>query len=267
MSEKLEGLKERIKNGQVILFAGAGLSATLGLPNWNKLIKHLASELGYDERIFVGYERNMVLAEYYELRKGGLQGLASWMRKNWSEDQYKEKIRSSDIYKALTQLNFPVIYTTNYDHCLEMAFDVAKKPWKRIVGINDMVNTEGRIQIVKFHGDMDRAESLVLTESSYFERFDLSSPLDIKLRADTLNKSVLFIGYSLADINLRYLIYKLHKLWGKDAATAGQMESYILASDYNPIQKEVLARRGICTIEGKSLNKTQNVKSLLEVLL
>lgn len=267
MSVKLSSLKEKIKNGQVILFVGAGLSATLGLPSWNDLIKHLANELGYDERIFAGYERNMVLAEYYELHKGGLEGLASWMRRNWSEDQYREKIRNSGIYKDLTQLNFPVIYTTNYDHCLEIAFDIVKKPWKRIVGIEDMVDTGDQTHIVKFHGDMDRAESLVLTESSYFERFDLSSPLDIKLRADIMNKSVLFIGYSLSDINLRYLIYRLNKFWGISGAAVDQMKSYILVSDYNPVQRDVLARRNICTIEGESLDKTQNVKSLLANLV
>lgn len=41
------------------------------------------------------------------------------------------------------------------------------------------------------------------------------SPLDIKLRADALGKSILFIGYSLTDINIRYLLYKLHIQWAE----------------------------------------------------
>lgn len=267
MFESLEELKENIRNGQVILFVGAGLSASLGLPDWDELVEFLGSELGYDARIFEGYERKTVLAEYFEIHKGGLEGLARWMRTHWSEDMCREKISSSAIYHALTELNFPIIYTTNYDHCLETAFDAAEKPWKRIVEIQDLVNAEGKTQIVKFHGDMDRADSMVLTESSYFERFDLNSPLDVKLRADALNKSILFLGYSLADTNLRYLTYKLHKLWRESTAAANQLKSYILVSAYNPVQKDVLERRGIYTITGESLDKSQNVESFLRSLL
>ncbi len=49
--------------------------------------------------------------------------------------------------------------------------------------------------------------SIVLGESSYFRRLDLESPLDIKLRADLPGRTVMFIGYSLADVNIRYLFY------------------------------------------------------------
>ena len=67
-----------------------------------------------------------------------------------------------------------------------------------------------KTQIIKFHGDFDDDSSLVLTESSFFIALDFESPLDIKLRSDSLEKSLLFIGYSLSDINIRYMLYKLH---------------------------------------------------------
>jgi len=34
-----------------------------------------------------------------------------------------------------------------------------------------------------------------------FDRLYFSSPLDIKLRTDALGRSILFIGYSLSDVN------------------------------------------------------------------
>ena len=45
-------LKTSIKEGNVILFVGAGISATLGLPNWSQLISKISSDLGYDYRLF-----------------------------------------------------------------------------------------------------------------------------------------------------------------------------------------------------------------------
>ena len=71
----------------------------------------------------------------------------------------------------------------------------------------------GDTEIVKFHGDFDDDESIVLTESQYFARLSLEHPLDIKLRGDTLDKGILFIGYNLADINMRYLLFKLQQIW------------------------------------------------------
>ncbi|MCD8493636.1 MAG: SIR2 family protein, partial [Geovibrio sp.] len=78
----------------------------------------------------------------------------------------------------------------------------------KIASVSDMTQIkDGVTQIVKFHGDFDNDDSLVLDESSYYERLEFETPLDIKLRSDVLGKSVLFIGYSLADVNLRFLFF------------------------------------------------------------
>ena len=66
-------------------------------------------------------------------------------------------------------------------------------------------------QVVKLHGTFDDDGSLVLTETSYFDRLEFESPIDIKMRADILGKTLLFIGYSLSDINIRYMLYKLYR--------------------------------------------------------
>ena len=45
-------LIQDIKNKNVILFAGAGVSMNLGLPSWSKLIDQMAIELGYETEEF-----------------------------------------------------------------------------------------------------------------------------------------------------------------------------------------------------------------------
>ena len=262
---QFDELKDLIKQGKVILFVGAGVSATLGLPTWSKLIAHLANELGYESRLFEKYGDSISLAEYYVLTKGRIGELRSWMDTNWNVK--KKVLKKSKVYEYIIRMKFPIIYTTNYDHCLERAFKLKGKSYKRIVDVGDFVgiNTK-QTQIVKFHGDMISDSSIVLTESSYFERLEFESPLDIKLKADILGKSVLFIGYSLSDINIRLLLYKIDKLWQTSSYKYNKPKSYIFLSKPNPIQEAILQRRGIETIVGKKPDEKESLEKFLKKL-
>ena len=261
----LEELRKAIKDKNVILFIGAGVSATLKLPTWSQLISHIASEMGYDEELYTKYGDNLQLAEYYVIKKGRIGNLRSWMDRNWVVD--KDTIKASKIYQSIVKLDCPLIYTTNYDGCLEAAYDVYGKKYKKIVGVDDLVGINSdTTQIIKFHGDTVSDESIVLTESSYFERLDFESPLDIKLRADMLGKSILFLGYSLTDINIRLLIYKLDRLWKKSNVDKRPL-SYIFLPTPNPIQEKILAQRGVKTIVGDGLNREESLENFLQSLL
>jgi hypothetical protein len=258
-------LIEAIRNKNVILFVGAGVSANLGLPNWKNLISHMATKLGYDPEVYNSLGDNLSLAEYY-IRERSIGELRSWMDREWHNQAIQ--IEKSDIHRLIVQLDFPIIYTTNYDRWLERAFEHYNKKSLTIKNVGDLRNIqEGVTQIVKFHGDFDDDSSIVLTESSYFERFDFESPLDIKLRADILGKTVLFIGYSLSDINIRYLLYKLHKTWQDSAFSNGRPSSYIFFPRPNPIQEKVLGERGIKMVSLNDDDPASSLKTFLETLL
>ena len=121
-------------------------------------------------------------------------------------------------------------------------------------------------QIIKFHGDTISDSSIVLAESDYFERLAFESPLDIKLRADMLSKSILFLGYSLSDINIRLLIYKLDQLWKKSNNNSNRPQSYIFLPTPNPIQELVLSERGVIPIVGESIDKKESMERFLDSL-
>lgn len=259
-------LRASIEKRNVILFVGAGVSATLGLPNWSQLISHLADELGYDERIFRLYGDNLLLAEFYAITKGDIKELRNWMETQWVVAP--EDIKKSKIYEAIVKLKFPLIYTTNYDHCLEAAFNIFGESYNRIIDVDNLVSSDtNETQIIKFHGDTISDRSIVLTESDYFERLNFNSALDIKLQADMLGKSILFIGYALSDINIRILIYKLDKLWKKSNDKTKRPQSYLFLPTPNPIQEAILNSRGIQTIVGEELNKSKSLEKFLTDLL
>jgi hypothetical protein len=120
---------------------------------------------------------------------------------------------------------------------------------------------------VKFHGDFEDAESLVLTESSYYERLSFESPLDIKLWADSLARPLLFIGYSLTDINLRYLLYKLDQQWQVSNLARIRPKSYIFLTAPNPVQEVILKHRGIEAIVSEDDDPGKGLSRFLGELL
>lgn len=260
--EKIQNLKSNLRAGKVVLFVGAGVSASVKLPTWSQLIENMAEQLGYDSQVFSLYGDNLALAEYCEINNH-MPEIKQWMRKNWSINE--DTIRKSIIHQEIVDLGCKTIYTTNYDHCLEMAYKSRTLQSKTIVNIGDLIDCKDDIvQIIKLHGDMNRDDvPLVLSESSYYNRLTLDSPLDIKMRCDMLNKTFLFIGYSMSDLNVRLLFHRLAECW-KGFNTRPQ--SYIFLSKPNPIETDILRERGIEPIIGEYGNKTDSLANFLKQL-
>lgn len=240
----MNDLKEAYRAGKLILFAGAGVSANLGLPTWPQLIDHIAKELGYDPSVFGTYGTPLSLAEFYRRRTGGIGPLRSWMDREWHKPGID--VKSSDVHRLIVHGSFSRIYTTNYDRWLELAHEAYRKPYVKLSNVADLAKaTDSQRQIIKLHGDFDDDASIVLDETSYFERLSFEAPLDIKLRADVLGNSVLFIGYSISDINIRLLFYKLTKLWSDHALSSARPRSYLFTHRPNPVAEEILGQWGI----------------------
>jgi hypothetical protein len=238
-------LAAAVRDRRVILFVGSGVSAGLGVPTWSGLINHMAEELGYDPEIFQSTSATYpVLAEYYRIQRGSIGPLRSWMDTNW--DIPKDELRNSHVHKLIVELNFPYVYTTNYDRLLERSYALHGQPFIKIANVKDIAAAqEGTSQIIKYHGDFDDDASIVLTEQDYFKRLSFESPLDVKLRADSLGRPLLFIGYSLSDINVRLLLYNLSRTWKDAGFGQHQPASYLFQSQPDPIQEAVLGQWGI----------------------
>lgn len=262
----LTDLAEAIRNKRAILFVGAGVSKNVGVPTTGEMVSEIAKQLGEDPERFRAMGDQRTLAEYYKLTKGNLGPLRSWMDVTWHRPEVS--ILDSEVHRLIVELSFPIIYTTNYDRWLEKAYDAYGREYTKITNVGDLLKArEGVTQLVKFHGDFDDDESLVLTESSFFERLDFESALDIKLQSDVLGRPVLFVGYSLSDINIRYLVYKLQRLWESSALEQLRPKSYIFLSGSNPVQERVLRRRGIEPVVSQSQDPGQGLAQFLTELL
>lgn len=267
--QDMRELAELIKAKKVLLFVGAGISASLEFPSWNKLIGDIGEQLGYDSKLFKIHGDYMMLAEYAGLKQENLP--YNYITEKFSLDDkadIKDKLKKSDIYDCIKELDFPVIYTTNYDHLIEEYYGERGSECYQIISIDDMGkiaradNLRGPI-VVKFHGDITNEETIVLSESQYFERMDFQSFLDVMLQADILKYHILFLGYSMSDINIKLLLYLARKRWKNNDKL---MKAYIFTATPNEIQKEVFRENGIITFSGDEADKEKGTLDFLKRL-
>jgi hypothetical protein len=246
----LTDLGAAVAERRVILFAGAGISMSVGLPSWDELLAQIGLELDIDPRALLGPDLNYhTLAEYYRIKRGSIGPLRSWMDRHWSVGE--KQVAQSEVHRIIVELDFPIIYTTNYDRNIEVAFLAHDKPFVKISNASDITKIrENETQIVKFHGDFDEDASLVFAETDYLERLAFNSPLDVKFRADAMASTVLFVGYSMSDLNIRLLLYRIWKTWRESGYEHDRPKSYVFMVQPNPVQEAVMAQWGITPIIG-----------------
>jgi hypothetical protein len=266
MRDDIEDLARSVQERRAILFVGAGISMVVGLPSWQELIDHMTRELGLEGDAEQGRALgHPILAEYYRLRHGSIGPLRSWMDREWKVSE--DRVRESRIHQLIVALDFPLIYTTNYDRNLEVAYEVADKPYVKIANARDLAFAKlDDTQIVKFHGDFDDDDSLVLTESDYFCRLSFDSPLDVKFRADAMSRTLLFIGYSMQDLNIRLLLHRIWETWNRSAYERNRPRSFVFLPKAGPAQEAVLARWGITVLTSKNTDPEGALTEFLERL-
>lgn len=265
MTSAFDDLAHRLAKGHVIPFVGAGVSMALGLPSYGALIRELGNHVGFDGSIFEGLGDYLTLAEYYHLEKSGLLELQRHLQANWKKS--RKDLLASPVHRALVGLRCKLIYTTNFDGFIEQAHRALNQRYRTIRSAKDMVDLQDDCaHIVKLHGDLSSPSTMVFTETSYFERLSFEAPLDVKLRADALGKSLLFIGYSLSDINIRYLLFRLQRQWEKEAKPELRPKAYVFMERPNAVQSRVLRSRGVEPIVAEATNPTASLTDFLTAL-
>jgi hypothetical protein len=207
-------LKRLYHQGRIIPFVGAGASMAVrwkrdGLeqrgPSWAELVNQAVSLVGVDDPELLRLRgTDLQILEYLRGRLDTIQPLINWLHTNMQPDD--GAIRTSVLHQALAALDkCNLYYTTNYDNFLERSFRLNDRSVARVASEHDLSEPQADVQLVKFHGDFDRPETMVLSESDYERRMRLEGVLDLKLRSDVLGRALLFVGYSFRDANVAYL--------------------------------------------------------------
>ena len=240
------------KNGKCILFLGAMASAPSpegspfqyknAPPSGAELSRQLAARCKYPDEDKTNLQR---VSLYYQFREGGSrQSLVKAIREEITEfeevtesgERKNRPFVPSPALRMLAALPFSIVITTNYNHLFDIALARAntrderpKQPIKRIydptrTGPPESVPldpTEEKPILLKLHGDINKPESIVVTEEDYIvfiQRMSIRHlhPIHENIQARINTWPILFIGYSLKDYNLRLLFKTLR--WHVDVA-------------------------------------------------
>lgn len=228
---RLEHVSKAVKEQKCILFLGAGVHAkppdgskfeypaNLRPPIGTTLSRALADKCDFATRFPKESPDNLQrVALAYELRHSRAKLV----------DEIAEAVGTarepSPMLHALARLDFSIVITTNYDQLFEQALWMAgKKPrtsvYKAESGAEPTDDppdpTVKSPVIYKLHGDIQRRDSLVVTDEDYIQfvlrmsdkdRFD---PVPLSLKYQLTRATTLFVGYSLLDYNLRLLLKTL----------------------------------------------------------
>jgi SIR2-like domain len=201
--------------------------------------------------------------EYFKILKGGLAPLTNWLSSEFT-DATDDDILHSPIHAELVQLDrCGIYYTTNYDDFIERA--LCKTGRRTHVTSSELNISHDRslVEVVKFHGDFNSPDQMVLSESHYMERMRLESLMDFKLRADILGRAVLFIGYSFRDPNVNYIFHVVNRLFSNLPDSYSGRRAYIILPKPSEFERRLFHIRNIDVIPVGGRDISEGVAAIL----
>ncbi|MDC3411886.1 SIR2 family protein [Aquibacillus sp. 3ASR75-11] len=150
-------------------------------------------------------------------------------------NEYKVKTEMHeefDLFKKVLNKS-QIILTTNYDTLIEDAFnDDNPNKIKKYIGQRGFFEqTYGWAELYKIHGSIESPSSIIIDEEDY-DKFNKNSVLiSAKIISLLINSPIIFMGYSLTDMNVRNIIKDFSSsLTPKDVSDMG---SRIIIVEYD----------------------------------
>ncbi|SJT75959.1 Uncharacterised protein [Clostridioides difficile] len=227
-------------NATPFLFVGSGLTRRYyNLPNWEDLLKVFAEKISNDDFIYTSYKNkaksenpkmgiNPRIAEliendfnkkwfsdssirsldskYLDIVKSGVSPfkaeIAMYIKNNSKiVDKYQDEVEKlSNISKK----SLSGFITTNYDCFLETIVD----NYTTYIGQENLVfsSIQGIAEIYKIHGCVSSPNSIVINEADYIDFDSKSAYLAAKLMTIFVEFPIIFIGYSVTDVNIKKIL-------------------------------------------------------------
>jgi hypothetical protein len=216
---------EELANGNVVLFAGAGLSFNAPskdggvnrMPGWNDMAKVLLDRLESDIKDKWDV---LKIADYYQTAFGR-SVLVEKIVEAVRDDQHVP----GRVHQCLAQLNFREIITTNYDTLIERAFRSLYVTPQVVVEGPDLVRRRQPPRIIKMNGCFERNPSKIIVTGDDFLAHSQRDPLiEVFVTKSFVESQVLFIGFSLNDPAFRAINERVLQTLGKDCPVAFSMQ-------------------------------------------
>ncbi len=196
------------KEGGIVPFVGAGMSAPFGFPQWGEFLLGTAN----NQELKAEIQERLDALEYEEAAslvgdKLGWRAFEDLLRRSFNDE--KLPVSLAGAVTQLAKFRPGPIVTTNFDHVLETAFRDAGRPLLPIWHSHAVRGAEAlqhnRPLLLKMHGDWEDSENRILTRKQYedaygdldTEHIDHRRPLPQLLNILLPSRSCLFLGCSL----------------------------------------------------------------------
>ena len=231
----IKRIKEASDTGNLVVFVGAGLSMSSGMPSWGKLINEFKEELSSQIQKESDY---LKIAQIYRNYRGQSEYL-----KKIKEIFYEGNPVPNELHDLILQLNPAHIITTNYDDLIEQAIDYKSSNYFVITKDEDLPKSPIEKYLLKMHGDLEEG-NIVLTEQDYLDYKDNFPLIRSLIQSLVATKTILFIGFSFSDYNLKIITNMVMK-------ALGNKFPYMYMLDHNIkeyVELEYLKKRGVKVI-------------------
>jgi hypothetical protein len=242
--EIVEEIAAQIAEHRVVPFLGAGCSARQLGVDWDALA-----------RIFVppdGGGLGPIDAASKFVEREGREALLKLLEERLSVAAYDPVV--SPVSDLVASMEFGLLYTTNQDRLIELCFEACGRALNVVVRYSDFaIQDPSATTLYKYHGDFSDPTSIVFTSEDYEQRMThgatLHNPFEVRLRSDCLSKHLLFLGYSLRDLNVQRLLKQLRATFGRELP-----KSYLVQfSPDETFAQEVREHYGVIAVDTSTL--------------
>lgn len=202
-------LKLAIKNNQLVIFVGAGISRISGMPSWNEIVKKtLADPAIRKGKGFIAALDDEIITPLEALDKIKADNIREIYKHFENETS---TVAYCDIYKIISNISKKII-TTNYDTLIEHNTKIPVIDTSSIYNLQKIdINHE---YILKIHGTCTSIDKAVIFTSDYNRLYGDDNELaKFQFEKIVSANSCLFLGFSLSDNYVANLFEKLSNLY------------------------------------------------------
>lgn len=209
----LRDLRQDYQSGRLIIFAGAGVSAGGGLPNWETLAKELrkrVAEMGAAAAVLNeidGYLQTKQLINAISAAKLAVGGEFEIMVRSLLDDKGLPVPPLASAIAGLKE-HLRAVITTNLDRFLERAFEAE---WPDLTEPTGDLG-QGNHYILKMHGTLRDTRTWVFTRSQYDRAMFRSQHLQKYFKSVYDSHRLLFVGFGLADDNIELTLAQVRAI-------------------------------------------------------
>ncbi|MBM9547454.1 SIR2 family protein [Leptospira sp. 201903074] len=241
-------LANRIKNGDIILFTGAGFSLGAtnyqgnSIPSVTEFKKHLIKDV-----LAIQDETSSQFSELFSL---DLSSLSDYCEEE-NRTRYLACVTNhfdtkfaADFHLKLLNLPWKKIYTLNVDNLIEVSLRKNRKQFTVIDDTESKFIARDNIELIKLHGNVQNQTSRLIFSKLSYKKSSAGLIKDYRINSlmeDFKRDNILIIGASLTDeldIDLEllkhgnFLMSKIYYL----APTISELQRKMLIKKYNNIE-------------------------------